>query len=79
MLRRALKNLWWQLNPENMMWGAGGNDYISIATQNTSVTADRVVGLIEESMQQLFRKGARKYAANAFQICVIYRQADASI
>ncbi|CAK0784091.1 hypothetical protein CVIRNUC_007294 [Coccomyxa viridis] len=39
----------------------GGNDYISIATQNTSVTADRVVNLIEDSMQQLFRKGARKF------------------
>ena len=55
-----------------MTWGAGGYDYISIATQNTSVTADRVVSLIEESMKELFRKGARKYAANAHQLCVIF-------
>ena len=59
--------------------GAGGNDYTSIATQNTSVTAERVVELIEDSMQQLFRRGARKYAANLLQSCECPRQVFGSI
>lgn len=52
---------------------------MSIATQNTSVTAERVVELIEDSMQQLFRRGARKYAANLLQTCECHRHVCGSI
>ena len=51
------------------IWRAGGNDYISIATQNTSVMAERVVDLIEESMLQLFSRGARRCAGMYLQSC----------
>ena len=64
---------------KELTWAAGGNDYISIATQNTTVTADRVVSLIEKSMQQLYGKGARRCAACALQTCETYRLADPSI
>ena len=71
--RRSLRYCTVELSIE-MIWGAGGNDYISIATQNTSVTAERVVDLIEDSMQQLFRRGARKCAAILLQTCTCQRK-----
>lgn len=50
-----------------------------LSAQNTSVTAERVVDLIEESMQQLFRRGARKFAAILFQTCEYHGQAGGSL
>ena len=39
---------------------AGANDYFSTVFQDTSVTAKEVVGYIEDAMQQLFARGARR-------------------
>ena len=60
-------------------WDAGGNEHISIATQNTCVLSETVVDLIGEFMQQLFRRGARKFAMDILlQTCESHRQARGS-
>ena len=41
---------------------AGANDYFSIVFQNTSVTAEIVTEYIQDAMEQLYNKGARRCA-----------------
>ena len=56
------------LHPESSV-RAGSNDYFSIVFARSNVTATTVVGYIEDALQQLYDRGARKCVFHSHCTC----------